>query len=215
MITTAKVVYYKDNVLVVEPSDPIDRELLQKEVETIEIRLNDGRTISADQRKKVFAIIKDIALWSGNEPEYIRKILTWEFCSECDEVEYFSLSTVDMTIAKEYINYLIKFCFEWNVPTKKPLITQSDDMGRYLYYCLEHRKCAICNKPADAHHVDRIGMGFNRDEIVHEGKAAIALCRECHTKAHQEGEDKLFKQYHIFGIKLDKYLCTVLGLKGG
>ena len=58
MITTAKIIGYDGKNLVVVPSEPIDREMLQKSVNTIEIRLDDGRTISAEQRKKIFATIR-------------------------------------------------------------------------------------------------------------------------------------------------------------
>jgi hypothetical protein len=68
MITTAKIVRYINGQLLLEPSESIDRELLQKHVGTVEIRLNDGRRISADQRKKAFAIIRDIAIHTGYHP---------------------------------------------------------------------------------------------------------------------------------------------------
>ena len=67
-----------------------------------------------------------------------------------------------MTTAKSFINYLIEFCFHWSVPTKDSLLNQTDDISKYLYLCLANRRCAICNKPAEVHHVDRIGMGRDR-----------------------------------------------------
>ena len=207
---TAKVIGYDGHNLVVVPTEPIDREMLRKQVGNIEIRLNDGRTISADQRKKIFAIIRDIGIWNGDDPEYLRQFLTWDFASDWNG-NMFSLSDVDMTTARYFLNYLIGFCFKHNVPTKRPLIEHTEDMGRYLYYCLEHRKCAICNKPADVHHVDRVGAGFNRHKINHVGKRAIALCRE-HHRMVDKSEKELFDKYKIYGIKLDEYLVKVLKL---
>ncbi len=207
---TAKVIGYDGHNLVVVPAESIDRELFRKQVGNIEIRLNDGRTISADQRKKIFAIIRDIGLWSGHEPEYLRQYLTWDFAADWNG-DMFSLSDVDMTTARYFLNYLISFCFKNNVPTKRPLIEHTEDMGRYLYYCLEHRKCAICNKPADVHHVDHVGAGFNRHKINHVGMRAIALCRE-HHRMVDKSEKELFDKYKIFGIKLDEYLVKVLKL---
>lgn len=67
-IYTAELISYDGNVLTVAPSVPIERSLLQKEVHSVELRLVDGRTISADQRRKIFAIIRDISLWSGHDP---------------------------------------------------------------------------------------------------------------------------------------------------
>ena len=210
MNVTAKVIGYDGNTLVVIPDEAIDREMLRKKVNTVEIRLDDGRSISAVQRKKTFAIIRDISLWSGHEPEWLRQFMTWDFCGRRG-IEYFSLSDVDMSTARQFISYLIEFCFNHNVPTKRPLIEQSDDIGRYLYLCLEHRKCAVCNAPADVHHVDRVGIGRNREKICHLGMRAVALCRKHHQEAHS-GEKEFFEKHNIFGIKLDEYLCRILGL---
>lgn len=208
---TAEIVGYDGTFLTVKPDMSIDRELLRKGPQTVEMRINDGRYISAEQRKKIFAVIRDISLWSGHEPEYIRAYLTFDFCAQSG-AEPFSLSDVDVTTAKEFINYLIEFCFKWNISTRDTMLNCTDDIDRYLYTCLEHRKCAICNKPAEVHHVDRVGMGRDREEIVHAGLRAIALCREHHDAAHRD-EKRLFSLFHIHGIKLDEYLCKKLKMR--
>lgn len=210
MITTAKILRIADGQLVIAPTEDISREIQQKNIRMVELRLDDGRTISAEQRRKIFAIIRDIALWSGHEPEYLRPLLTWDFCCKYKS-DFFSLSDVDLTTAKDFITYLIDFCFYFNVPTKDTLLNETDDISKYLYLCLEHRKCAICNKHAEVHLVDRIGMGRDREKIVHIGLKAIALCREHHDEAHIR-EKELFAENFIYGIKLDKYLCDVLNL---
>mgnify|MGYP005794313531 FL=1 len=210
MITTAKILSFDGRRLLLEPETSIERELLKKQIGLVEIRLPDGREISNEQRKKVFAIIRDISLWSGHEPEYLRQYLTWDFISR-NNIDMFSLSNVDMTTAKEFINYLIDFCFYHSIPTKDALLTQTDDIGKYLYLCLEHRKCAICNQAAEVHHVNRIGMGRDREKIVHVGLKAISLCGKHHDMAHRD-EQALFTKYCIYGITLDEYLCTRLTL---
>lgn len=210
MIVNAAIKSYDGHDLLLVPEEPIGRELEQKQIERVELRLDDGRTISNDQRRKIFAVIRDISLWSGHEPEYLRGFLTWDFCQRT-WTDPFSLSTVDMSTAKEFLNYLIDFCFEFSIPTRDTLLNQTDDIGKYLYLCLEHRKCAICNAKAQVHHVDRIGMGRDREEIVHVGLRAIALCEKHHDEVHH-GEKELFEKHHIYGIKLDEYLCHRLAL---
>ena len=210
LITTAEVLRYDGTQIVLKPTSRINRELIKKNIKSVELRLDDGRTISVEQRRKVFAILRDISLWCGHEPEYLRYYFEWEFCSKYG-YDWFSLSDVDMTTAREFITYLIEFCFYHSVPTRDTLLNQTDDIGKYLYLCLEHRKCAICNKPAEVHHVDRIGMGRDREQIVHVGLRAIALCREHHDEAHLR-EKELFKENYIYGIKLDRYLCQRLKL---
>ena len=209
-IYEAKVLDFDGRVLTVAPTRPIARDLIKKQVSTIELRLNDGREISAEQRRKIFAIIRDISIWSGHEPEYLRGLLTWDF--RCiDARPDFSLSNCDMSTATDFINYLIDFCFKWCVPTKDTLLHQTDDIGKYLYLCLEHRRCAICNAPAEVHHVNRIGMGRDREQLVHIGLLAIALCRRHHDEAHKR-ENDLFKENFVYGIQLDEYLCRALNL---
>ncbi|PWL41369.1 MAG: hypothetical protein DBY45_10165 [Clostridiales bacterium] len=210
MITTAKILSYDGRKLVLEPETSIERDLLKKQIGLVELRLSDGREISNEQRKKIFAIIRDISLWSGHDPEYLRQYLTWDYRSR-NSIDVFSLSNVDMTTAKEFINYLIDFCFYHSIPTKDTLLNQTDDIGKYLYLCLEHRKCAICNQPAEVHHVNRIGMGRDREKIVHIGLKAAALCGKHHDAAHRN-EQALFTEYCIYGITLDEYLCKRLTL---
>lgn len=210
MITTGKILLYDNGRMLIKPEENIDRLMDTQHPMTVELRINDGRTISDQQRKKIFSIIRDIALWSGHEPEYIRQLLTWDFCM-VSEKSWFSLSNVDMTTAKEFINYLIDFCFHWCVPTKDSLLTQTDDIGKYLYLCLEHRRCAICNAAAEVHHVNRIGMGRDREQMVHIGMKAIALCHKHHNLAHHD-EKTLFEKYHVYGIQLDRNLCECLHL---
>ena len=212
MTTLSKIIEYDGTMLVLEPTTLIDRELLQKQVGYVEVRLKDGREISAEQRNKIFAIIRDISLWCGHCPEDLRQYMTWDFICQ-NECEWFSLSDVDMTTARLFITYLIEFCLIWGVPTKKPLMSHAEDVGRYLYHCLEHQKCCICGDRSEVHHVDRIGMGRNRNEICHVGMLVMALCRKHHDEAHL---DPGFEQkHHVFGIKLDEFLVKKLKLGRG
>lgn len=208
--TTARIIEYdfNSNRLVVQADELIDREIFDKDAGRCELRLDDGRSISAIQHRKIFAIVKDIALWSGHEPEYIRSYLTWDFCKEYGS-DYFSLSDVDMTTAKDFISYLIEFCFRLVVPTRDTLLNRTDDIGKYLYTCLLYKKCAVCNSEAELHHTDRVGMGFDREKISHIGLKAQALCRKHHTEAHAMGQTAFDEKYHIYGIELDSKLCGV------
>jgi hypothetical protein len=56
-------------------------------------------------------------------------------------------------------------------------------------------------------------MGRDRATIIHLGMEAIALCRTHHQQAHTQGK-AFFENYHLYGVKLDKYLCNKLNLKG-
>lgn len=52
MITTAKILQFDGTQLLLAPDEKLNREIIQKHIGSVELRLNDGRTISADQRKK-------------------------------------------------------------------------------------------------------------------------------------------------------------------
>jgi len=201
------------NNLILKPDCDIMREYMRKGFKRVEIRLDDGRTISADQRKKIFALVRDIADWNGDIPDGLRKYMVWDFC-ELYDIEPFSLKTVDMTTAREFINYLIEFCFANDVPCMDLMLNRTDDISRYLYLCLEYRRCAICGKKADIHHCtgSTVGMGNDRKYIHNLGREAIALCREHHTLIEAKGDRFVFNKWHVYGIKLDEYLCKKLKL---
>lgn len=184
----------------------------KQEIKSCLVRYDDGRHISADQRKKIYAIIADISQYTGNAPE-MEKALQKYFYIERYGGDYFSLSDCTMTEAREFINYLIDFCFENSIGTRDTLLNRTDDISSYLYSCLINRKCAVCNKKAEIHHCtgSRVGMGFNRRKINNVGRSAIALCRKCHSIAHND-ERRFFDKYHIYGIKLDEYAVKKLGL---
>ena len=89
-----------------------------------------------------------------------------------------------------------------------------DDIQDYVYACLMNKKCPVCGKKADLHHLDVIGMGRNRDEIIHEGLEVIPLCRDHHMEIHSIGKTEFFKKYHFdAGIIADKTICRLYGLK--
>jgi hypothetical protein len=180
----------------------------------IELRIEDSRTISSAQRKMVYANIKDIALYTGDNPEYIKEILKYNFCIETG-LDYFSLSDCSVDLAREFITFLIDFILKHNIPLSDIGLNRASDIDAYLYSCLFYRRCAITGKAnADIHHVtgSRVGMGHNRLKIDHRELELIALNREWHNKVHTEGETAIFEAYKVYGIKGDEKLLDKLGL---
>lgn len=178
-----------------------------------EIRINDSRSIRADQRKKIFATIRDIATYTGDDPEYIRGILLYDFCIASD-VMPFSLSDCSVAIAREYLDYIIEFALAWHIPLRDKGVDRTDDIDKYLYFCIKHRVCAITGQSgADIHHVDAIGMGANRDKVDHTQYRLIALSRHWHRLVHDKGEDEIFKKNKVYGIKVDEETLDYLGIK--
>lgn len=180
--------------------------LPHKDVTGVEVIFYDGRSITIEQRKKAYALIRDIAEWSGYLPEEVKEILKWYYRSLCGAKE-FSLSDCSIDIARGFIDFLIEFCLMNDVPCRDSLPEYAEDIRRYLYLCLYHKKCCICGKKTELHHVDHVGMGYDRREIVHIGKKAEALCTSHHKECHDMGQADFDKLYHICGIEIDAVIA--------
>lgn len=179
-----------------------------------EIRIDDGRRIRNDQRKKYFATLKDIADHTGNVLEDMHDYFKFSYCYK-NRVEKISMSDCSVTEAREMINIIMDFALENDIPLKDLGINRTDDTDRYLYKCLILRKCCITGRKAEIHHVDSVGMGRNRKKISHRGHRLIALSREWHTKVHQEGEEEIFNKYKIYGLAIDDIGLKKLKLSTG
>ncbi len=212
MLETVGSIYkVKDNQAIIVAS--VDTYMIEKQnITQCVVKYDDGRNITAEQRKKAYAIISDIAEFTGNAPEWEKELQKYFYIGRYGG-EYFSLSNCTVSVARDFISFLIDFCFENSIGTRDTLLNNTDDINRYLYSCLANRKCAVCNNKAEIHHCEgsRVGMGFNRRKIDNVGRYAIALCRKCHNKAHND-EKGFFEKNHIYGIKLDEYLVKKLGL---
>lgn len=186
--------------LVVSVPDLKLGELFQrKKIRNAEIRFDDGRHISAEQRKKAYATIRDISDWTGYLPEEMKEILKYQHMMRTGDA-YFSLSNCSMDTAREFINTILEFALENGIPLSDNAIERTDDIGRYLYYCMLHKKCAICGKDGEIHHEDAIGMGNDRTKVDDSSYKKICLCREHHTLAHSLGVIRFREMYKVYGI---------------
>lgn len=177
-----------------------------------EIRVDDGRRISSEQRKKIYALCRDISVYTGHDVEDLKEnILKIGFMIKEDR-DYFSLSDVDMTTARYFIEYILEFCFEWDVPLDEKTVALAKEVNNYLYLCLRYRRCAVCGRYADVHHVDAVGSGRNRNKVVHTKLRMIALCREHHQETHTIGWLTFRSKYHVEGILINEKSLKELGL---
>ena len=185
--------------LIIHIPEQIGELLLKKCIRTAEIRLDDGRHISAGQRKKIYATIRDIADYTGYMPEEEKEWLKYLHISRTGDA-YFSLSTCSMDVAREFINTILEYAIEHGIPLSERGVERADDIGRYLFYCIKHKKCAVCGRDGEIHHVDAIGMGRDRRTVDDSNSRKICLCRTHHTIAHQRGMRAFEQMYHVYGI---------------
>ena len=183
--------------------------------ESVGVEFVDKRRISAKQRRKAYVLISYIAAWWGYTPlEAMKEMLKLMFVGEAETLRRtFSLSDCDMTTARLFITYLIDFCILHGVDVGEPLYQLSEDIPRYVWACLMNKRCAVCGRKAELHHVDTVGMGRNRKEICHIGMRALPLCREHHTEIHRIGQEDFLRRYIVEPVKIDERIADVYGLR--
>lgn len=165
-----------------------------------EIIIDDNRTITSEQRKKIFATIKDIAMFTGDHPEDLRAWLLYDYCIKTGIVP-FSLSSCSISQAREYITFIIEFILKEDIPLSEAALKRTEDIDRYLWGCIKYKRCCICGKsPSDLHHRDAIGMGRDRRSVDDSCNRKIQLCREHHNEAHTIGIENFEIKYHIYGV---------------
>ena len=129
----------------------IDRAVL-RQYRTCEIILDDGRKISPQQRRKVYALLGEIdeyvnGIRTAEGVEEQKRLLKLEFMLKRmskTERQLFSLADTDVTTAREFITFVIDFIVANDIPTRIPLLEQCEDIGRYVYACLVNKRCCIC-----------------------------------------------------------------------
>lgn len=178
----------------------LDEYINKKNVREIGITLDDGRTITTKQRMKAYATIEDIAIWSGYLPEEVKELMKYEHIARTG-CEYFSLGTCSIDTAREFINTLIDFCLQNGIMLADKALERTDDIGKYLYMCIKYRKCCVCGiQNSDIHHVDTIGMGYDRSKVDDSNYRKMCLCRTHHTEFHTIGSNSFYKKYKVYGI---------------
>lgn len=194
----------------------------------MDVTFPDPRRFTVKQRSLMFALFNDIHEWSMQDigaidtdipieiigtPETIKDIFYSRYILKYHkDISVRNESTTTVSEMNNLLDIILDFMFEWGVPFSKghDLLPKNEQF--YLYQCLKHRKCAVCGKHADVHHIDTVGAGNNRNKIDHTKKLVIALCREHHNEAHNTGNKEFLESYHLSGIYADYDTFNKLGL---
>ena len=194
---------------------------LDRKYREVEIILPDGRRITPLQRKKCFALIGEVAEFvegfrNAETVESTKEMLKWEFVLDrmsAQERRLFSLSNVDETTASSFIDYLVSFIIKHDIPTKVSLLENCEDIAKMTYACLMAKKCCICGKPCDLHHVDSVGAnGGNRERINHIGLRCLPLCRVHHSSLHSMGNKEFIEKWHLEPVRIDAKIAKLYKL---
>lgn len=194
--------------------------------------------ITPEQRRKTFALMRDITAFISGESsrneirstlramqlnylidvadsEAVRFALTDNYC-RLQGIDLFSLSPsnencASKELASDFIDWLVNLCVENAIPCMDTLLNRCEDIERYIYACVLHKRCAICGKKADIHEVETVGMGRNRRKIGHVGQLVEPLCMGHHDECGRIGQKSFDELYHMQAIRLDEKLCERLG----
>lgn len=173
----------------------------------------DTYMVSRAQQKKAHALLNAICLWSGYTPMETVKAVTKQMFLDGEVptlAEGFSLSCCSMEVARLYITWLIDFCLLHDVPCgETPLWQLAEDVQRYVYTATIHKRCAVCGKKAEIHHVKHVGMGRNRRKIIHLGMKVLPLCRLHHTECHKIGKVDFMKKYMLEPVLADQRIVEL------
>lgn len=208
----------RSGVLTIKAQYPDWVTMVKRGYKNCNVQLIDSRPLSDKQRRACYALLREISDFTGQGTDSTKEWMKLKFLAEdLDETadKIFSLSNAPMSLVCAFQRFLVRFILEWDIPTRFPLASMVDDIHDYIYACLINRKCCVCGKRADLHHVDRVGMGRDREEIIHEGMEALPLCREHHQECHMIGQQTFNDKYHLdSGIEIDRTICKIYGLKG-
>ena len=213
MIQTDGKVFEQRGVVYVKTSRPaVDN--LSDEVSVI---WRDSRSRTAEQNRKAWALMSEIAAFMGEEKDVVYRQMAVDFTAKNLETlqgMLFHLSTATVSEASAFITMLVNLIIEYDIPTREPLYTMCEDVEKYVYACLMAKKCCICGKKADLHHVDQIGAGYDRRTKPQIGAMVLPLCREHHQEWHNIGGTAFLAKYHVEAVPMDERIAKKYRITG-
>ena len=202
--------FKRNGMLVVEDLKlPLAAQIDLNEGHKLEVKviLQDLRKITEQQRKFIFALVGEISHYTGEHKEELRLKLSVANAIY-REIETESLSNASVSYANDLIEFIILYMIDNEIPfSNKPLLEYEYSFNTKQVYAMALKRiCVVCGRRADLHHLDKIGMGNNRNKIDHVGLRVLPLCREHHNEIHMTGDDKFINKYILTPIVVDKKL---------
>ena len=154
----------------------VDTEKFKEEMDSIQL----------EQRKKIYAIFRDIGRHTGQVDEDVKMTMKPVFLEAYTQHSEFSLSNCSKELAGDFITYLIIFCFKQGIPLKDHPREAFDDIESYLWVCVKANRCCACGKEGHIH--------------IANGKK-ISLCDE-HAQEWQSTGREFYLKYHVKPIEV-------------
>ena len=120
--------------------------LTKRQYKKCNIQMIDNRPLSDKQRKACYALIGEIADYTGDSKERMKDLLKIQFLA--DELQntadsIFSLANAPMSLVCAFQRYLVDFIVGNDIPCRFPLLDYVDDISGYMYSCLINKKCCV------------------------------------------------------------------------
>ena len=163
----------------------------------VDVQVVDPFRITDKQRRKIFALVKDIEAHTGTPMDYMRHLFIEYVQTYYGYDKRISLSDCTRTQASQIIEVTLDWIFHNNIP----LAFKTSDLLKqdksFLYWSTVNRNCVICGKHAELAHYHAVGRGRNRRKVNHIGNKVLALCSKHHREQHNIGMDSFNERYKL------------------
>ncbi|HGL5412993.1 TPA: putative HNHc nuclease, partial [Staphylococcus aureus] len=127
----------------------------------VDVSVIDPFQITGKQRRKIFALVKDIEEHTGQPMDYMRHMFIEFVRTYYGYDERISLSNCTRTQASQIIEATLDWTFYNDIPLSYKTSNLLKQDKSFLYWSTVNRNCVICGKPhADLAHYEAVGRGM-------------------------------------------------------
>lgn len=182
----------------------------------VDVQVVDPFRITGKQRRKIFALVKDIEAHTGQPMDYMRHMFIEYVRTYYGYDKRISLSDCTRTQASQIIEVTLDWIFHNDIPLAYKTSDLLKQDKSFLYWATVNRNCVICGKHGELAHHKAIGRGSNRRKMDHYGYEVLCLCREHHQSQHDMGVKSFDKLHHLENswLSVDERLNNMLKGRG-
>ena len=216
-----EIVGYEGDILTLKAYDTLDSKTLANSLYNGKywaiVDTYENEKITPDQRKHIYALLNDYVEYTGVPLDATEAHFKYQFMIEqgMDELPSFKRNAISLSMAGEFISYLIDYYIQNDIPFRKQQFYLTTDTSKMLYALTMKRICWVCGKQrSELAHYEAVGLGRDRNKIDHTKHHFMMLCGDCHATQHQIGIETFMRKHHIKPIKLKDIDLKQLGIRG-
>ncbi len=176
-----------------------------KKIELYDLTPNDPDVITSLQRRKIHALIKDINENWGDPFDLVKDDLKLKFCDETGHL-WFSLSDCKKATATMFIEWLVEYCFKYDLDFYMKDMHLTTDINKMMFFCAANKRCFVSARrkvhvALEVHHVNAVGSE-KRSKTDHRGRYYMILESKYHHEIEMIGYTAFCAKYHVGAIKL-------------